>query len=65
MIYSNEAQMILPGKFGNHFETRVANHSEILLFKRNIVKNGGKEEADAKFSTVAAAEAAAGTNCIK
>ena len=39
-MYSNEAQMILPGKFGNHFETRVANHSEILLFKRNIVKNG-------------------------
>merc|ERR1719264_1504021 len=64
VMYSNEAQMILPGKFGNHFETRVANHSEILLFKKNIVKNG-KEEADAKFSTVAAAEAAAVKNFIE
>ena len=35
----NECHQLLPGKFGNHFETRVANHSEILLFKRNVVKN--------------------------
>ena len=39
VIYTNECHQLLPGKFGNHFETRVANHSEILLFKRNVVKN--------------------------
>ena len=57
-MFSNESQQLLPGKFGNHFETRVANHSEILLFKRNVVRNS-KEESEAKFSTAAAAEAAA------
>ena len=40
VLYSNESHQLLPGKFGNHFETRVANHSEILLFKRNIVRHG-------------------------
>ena len=39
VIYTNECHQLLRGKFGNHFETCVANHSETLLFKRNVVKN--------------------------
>ena len=32
--YTNDAHMLLPGKFGNHFDGKVANPGEILLFKR-------------------------------
>jgi hypothetical protein len=56
VIYTNDSHTLLPGKFGNHFEGRVANHSEILMFKRAVRDRKTKDE-DGGFSADAAAAA--------
>ena len=34
--YVNDKHILSIGRFGNHFMDRIANHSEILLFKRMV-----------------------------
>jgi len=45
--YSDEAHQIAPGRFGNNFHDRVANPSEILLFRKRAP--GMKDDKDGGF----------------
>ena len=50
-LCSSEVHQLLPGKFGNHFEKRVANHSDILLFKKAVVRNAADEKVGTTSNT--------------
>ncbi len=44
--YSDEAHMLAPGRFGNNFHDRVANPSDILLFRRKVLDKTKADESD-------------------
>ena len=54
VFYSEDRHTLLPGKFGNHFDKRAANPSDILLFKK-LTRERKKEDT---FDNQAAAEVA-------
>ncbi len=54
VIYTSEAHTLLPGKFGNYFEGRVANNSEILLFKKAPKERKAKTEENSGLAAAAA-----------